>query len=55
MNELEYYARNTVAELRRQLAAQHRYIEELEKQLEPNVIAEIRAELDAQDAETKDI
>jgi hypothetical protein len=29
-------------ELRRTLAAQRRYIEELEKQLEPNVIAEIR-------------
>jgi hypothetical protein len=51
MNELDYYARNTVAELRRQLAAQRRYIEELEKQLEPSVVQEIRDELDAQEAE----
>jgi hypothetical protein len=45
MNELEYYACNTVAELRRQLAAQRRYIEELEKQLEPSVVEEIRDNL----------
>lgn len=35
-------ARRTVTELRRQLAAQHKYIAELEKQLEPEVVAEIR-------------
>lgn len=46
--ELDYYARNTVAELRRQLAAQSRYIAELEKQLEPSVVAEIREELSEQ-------
>lgn len=38
-------ARATVTELRRQLAAQHRYITELEKQLEPSVVEEIRQEL----------
>lgn len=37
--------RHTVTELRRQLAAQHRYIAELEAQLEPSVAAEIRQEL----------
>ena len=37
-------------ELHRQLAAQRRYIDELEKQLEPNVVQEIRAHLDAQEA-----
>lgn len=35
-------ARRTVTELRRQIEAQHRYIAELEKQLEPSVVAEIR-------------
>lgn len=38
-------ARATVNTLRRQLAARDRYIAELEKQLEPSVIEEIRAEL----------
>lgn len=38
-------ARRTLTELRRQLAAQHRYIAELEKQLEPGVVDEIREEL----------
>jgi uncharacterized coiled-coil DUF342 family protein len=38
-------ARNTITKLRRQLAAQHEYIEELEKQLEPSVIEEIRYSL----------
>jgi hypothetical protein len=38
-----------ITELRHQLAAQHRYIEELERQLEPSVIEEIRAELDAKE------
>lgn len=38
-------SRRYITELRRQLAAQHRYIAELEKQLEPSVVAEIREEL----------
>ena len=46
--ELDYYARSTVAELRRQLAAQNRYITELEKQLEPSVAAEIREALETE-------
>jgi uncharacterized coiled-coil protein SlyX len=62
MNELDHYAHKTIDELRRQLAAQRRYIEELEKQLaaqrryieelekqlEPSVIAEIRDNLSNQ-------
>jgi hypothetical protein len=42
-----------LARLRRHLAAVLRYNEALEKQLEPRVIEEIRAELDAQDREAK--
>jgi hypothetical protein len=42
-------ARQTLTSLRRQLSAQQRYIEELEAQLEPGVIAEIRAELELQE------
>ena len=45
----------TVEEIRRlhqQIAAQRRYIEELEKQLEPSVVAEIRAELSEAPNET---
>jgi chromosome segregation ATPase len=36
---------------RRTITALRKYISELEKQLEPNVLAEIRGELDAQDEE----
>lgn len=35
-------ARRAITELRRQLAAQHSYIAELEKQLEPGVVEEVR-------------
>jgi len=42
-------ARQTITNLRQQLSVQQRYIEELENQLEPSVIAEIRAELEAQE------
>jgi len=38
-------ARRLATELQRQVRAQAKYIEELEKQLEPDVIAEIREEL----------
>lgn len=38
-------SRRYIAELRQQLAAQHTYIAELEKQLEPGVVEEIREEL----------
>lgn len=41
-------ARLAITHLRRQLAAQHRYIAELEKQLEPGVVDEIRDALEAQ-------
>ena len=37
-----------IIELRRQLGAERRYIEALEGQLEPSVIEEIKAELEAQ-------
>jgi hypothetical protein len=42
-------ARQTIASLRRQLSAQQRYLAELEAQLEPNVVEEIRTELEIQD------
>lgn len=41
-------AHAAINELRRRVLSQHRYIEALERQLEPSVIAEIKAELEAQ-------
>ena len=42
-----YQHQRTLAELRRQLAALKRYTEELQKQLEPSVLEEIRTNLEA--------
>jgi hypothetical protein len=41
-----FAVRRTNNELHRQLSAQRRYIEELEKQLEPGVVQEIREHLE---------
>jgi hypothetical protein len=43
-----WISRQTNLELRRELRALRKYIEELEKALEPCVLAEIRGELEAQ-------
>lgn len=48
-----FRARKANNELRRQLASLRRHIEELEKQLEPCVVQEIRDELSAQEEERK--
>jgi hypothetical protein len=42
---MEVHLLREIMELRSQIASQRRYIEELEKQLEPSVIAEIRDNL----------
>lgn len=42
IQELYDAARRVITQLNKQIAAQHKYIEELEKQLEPSVVAEIR-------------
>jgi uncharacterized coiled-coil DUF342 family protein len=41
--------RDTIKELQRQIGAQRRYIEELEKQLEAGVVNEIREQLNHDD------
>jgi hypothetical protein len=47
-NEALGKALECIIELRRQFGAERRYIEALEGQLEPSVIEEIKAELEAQ-------
>lgn len=52
--ELLYYAaRCTIVEMQHQIRSQHKLIEELEKQLEPDVVAEIREALSMDGNETE--